>query len=75
VLIGSGGIFRYAKNAPTVLAEVLTDHAGGWPLPRAASVVVDSHYVLAAAGLLAAHHEVAAIGLLQRLVSVSGIRL
>jgi uncharacterized protein (TIGR01319 family) len=75
VLIGSGGVFRYAKNAPAVLAEVLTDHAGGWSLPRAASVVVDSQYVLAAAGLLAAHHDAAAMGLLQRLVSVSGIRL
>jgi uncharacterized protein (TIGR01319 family) len=70
VLIGSGGVFRYAKNARTVLAEVLADHAGGWSLPRSASVVVDSQYVLAPAGLLAIDHERAAIGLLNRLVSV-----
>jgi hypothetical protein len=72
LLIGSGGVFRYARNARSVLAEVLADHAGGWALPRSARVVVDSRYVLAPAGLLAKDHEAAAIGLLRRLQSGSG---
>ena len=71
LLVGSGGVFRYANNAGTSLAEVLTDHAGGWPLPRSAAVVVDARYVLAPAGLLAAEHEDVAFGLLRRLVSAS----
>ncbi|WP_210406260.1 glutamate mutase L, partial [Micromonospora sp. MH33] len=49
-----------------VLAAVLGDHAGGWPLPRAARAVVDVDYVLAAGGLLAADHPGAAAALLRR---------
>ena len=37
-------------------AGVLTDHAGGWALPRAAPWSIDADYVLAPAGLLAADH-------------------
>ena len=51
-------------DAAAVLAAVLTDHAGGWALPRAASAVVDVDYVLAAAGLLAVEHPGVAAGLL-----------
>jgi len=69
VLIGSGGVFRYAHGARTLLAEVLDDHAGGWAVPRSADVVVDERYVLAPAGLLAADHPDAARALLRRLVS------
>ena len=49
-----------------MLAAVLSDHAGGWPLPRAARAVVDVDYVLAAGGLLAADHPHAAAALLRR---------
>ncbi|TNH31701.1 glutamate mutase, partial [Micromonospora orduensis] len=48
-----------------VLAAVLGDHAGGWPLPRAATAVVDVDYVLAAGGLLAEEHRAAAGALLR----------
>ncbi|MFG2052510.1 glutamate mutase L [Micromonospora sp. NPDC048930] len=68
LLVGSGGVLRHADpaDAAAVLDAVLTDHAGGWPLPRAARPVVDVDYVLAAAGLLAADHPGAAAALLRR---------
>ncbi|MER7457808.1 glutamate mutase L [Micromonospora sp. NPDC126480] len=68
LLVGSGGVLRHAPpaDAAAVLAAVLADHAGGWPLPRAARPVVDVDYVLAAAGLLAADHPDAARALALR---------
>ncbi|SBT41621.1 glutamate mutase L [Micromonospora auratinigra] len=67
LVVGSGGVLRHAEpaDAAQVLAAVLTDHAGGWPLPRAARAVVDVDYVLAAGGLLAAEHPQAAAALLR----------
>jgi hypothetical protein len=67
-VIGSGGVLRHAEAgaAAAVLDAVVHDHAGGWPLPRRARMVLDAHYVLAAAGLLAAAHPAAALGLLRR---------
>jgi uncharacterized protein (TIGR01319 family) len=66
LLIGSGGVLRHGDpaDAARILAAPLSDHAGGWPLPRAATAVVDRDYVLAAAGLLAAEHPAAAVALL-----------
>jgi hypothetical protein len=46
---------------------VLGDTAGGWAAPVAPRRVVDTQYVLAAAGLLAAEHPGAAAGLLHSL--------
>ncbi|MFI7427847.1 glutamate mutase L [Micromonospora sp. NPDC049836] len=68
LMVGSGGVLRHADpgDAAGVLAAVLADHAGGWPLPRAARPVVDVDYVLAAGGLLAADHPRAAAALLHR---------
>lgn len=68
VMVGSGGVLRHATpvDAAGVLAAVLGDHAGGWPLPRAARAVVDVDYVLAAGGLLAADHPGVAAALLRR---------
>ncbi|MGC5333344.1 glutamate mutase L [Micromonospora sp. DT62] len=68
LLVGSGGVLRHAASADAagVLGAVLADHAGGWPLPRAARPVVDVDYVLAAGGLLAAEHPAAAGALLRR---------
>ncbi|MGK5677145.1 glutamate mutase L [Micromonospora sp. URMC 106] len=68
LLVGSGGVLRHAApaDAAGVLGAVLSDHAGGWALPRAARPVVDSDYVLAAGGLLAAEHPRAAAALLRR---------
>ncbi|MGC5020201.1 glutamate mutase L [Micromonospora sp. DT47] len=68
LVVGSGGVLRHAPaaDAAGVLAAVLGDHAGGWPLPRAARAVIDVDYVLAAGGLLAADHPQAARALLRR---------
>jgi len=66
LVIGSGGVLRASStgDAQGVLDAVLSDHGGGWPLPRAATTVVDREYVLAAGGLLAADHPDAAAALL-----------
>ncbi|MBL6276307.1 glutamate mutase L [Micromonospora fiedleri] len=70
LLVGSGGVLRHARDneATGVLDAVLTDHAGGWAVPRAARPVVDVDYVLAAAGLLVGEYPVAARGLLRSLL-------
>jgi len=71
--LGGVSLDASPEAAGRILGAVLTDHAGGWPLPRAATAVVDRDYVLAAAGLLAADHPAAALGLLQRLPTVPSI--
>ncbi|MGB7982328.1 MAG: glutamate mutase L [Candidatus Nanopelagicales bacterium] len=55
LLIGSGGVLRHAASAAAdaVLDTVLTDYAGGWPLPQQARTMVDRRYLLAPIGLLA----------------------
>ena len=67
LVVGSGGVLRHAdpEAGQRVLAPATTDHAGGWGVPDQARTVVDRHYVLAAAGLLAADHPVTAARLLQ----------
>jgi hypothetical protein len=63
LVVGSGGVLRHG-GGDAVLDAVLTDTAGGWAAPAGARRVVDSRYVLAAAGLLAVDHPAAAAGLL-----------
>ncbi|WP_343448179.1 glutamate mutase L [Micromonospora oryzae] len=72
LLVGSGGVLRHvpAGAGAGVLGAVLSDHAGGWAVPRAARAVVDVEYVLAAAGLLAADHPQAAGALVRRHLAV-----
>jgi hypothetical protein len=67
VVIGSGGVLRHAGpgEAVKIIAAMLSDHAGGWALPREPTIAIDGDYVLAAAGLLADDHPVAATGLLR----------
>jgi uncharacterized protein (TIGR01319 family) len=72
LLVGSGGVLRHGR--PGVAGRVLAgsigaDFEGGWQLPRRARLVVDTDYVLAAAGLLADRHPVAAYRLVRRLVA------
>jgi uncharacterized protein (TIGR01319 family) len=66
LVVGSGGVLRHG-GGDAVLDAVLTDTAGGWVPPRAPRRMVDSRYVLAAAGLLAADHPETAAGLLSRM--------
>ena len=61
LVVGSGGVLRHGR--PGVAERVLRSSVGvhdDWQLPEHARVVVDSDYVLAAAGLLAAEHPAAA---------------
>jgi uncharacterized protein (TIGR01319 family) len=62
LLVGSGGVLRHGRPgvAGRVFAGSVGEVEGGWQLPRRALVTVDEHYVLAAAGLLAAQHRGAA---------------
>jgi hypothetical protein len=63
LLVGSGGALRHAEAAERLLLAHVTT-AGGWQVPEHPRVVVDTDYVLAAAGLLAERHPAAAHGLL-----------
>lgn len=59
LLVGSGGVLRHSSpaDAAAVLAAGTGDHVdGGWLVPRNPRVVIDTDYVLAAAGLLAAEY-------------------
>ena len=68
LVVGSGGVLRHAPAASSaeVVAAAVADPSGGWRHPDHAQVVVDSTYVLAAAGLLANEHRAAAFRLVQR---------
>ncbi|WP_028652880.1 glutamate mutase L [Nocardioides halotolerans] len=73
LLVGSGGVLRHGR--PGVAGRVLGPSVGtdgDWQLPERATVVVDSDYVLAAAGLLAAEHPDAAYLLVTGLVPARG---
>jgi uncharacterized protein (TIGR01319 family) len=70
LLVGSGGVLRHnaADDVARILGAAVGDQVdGGWLVPRAPAVVVDSDYVLAAAGLLAEEHPAAAYSLVMRL--------
>jgi uncharacterized protein (TIGR01319 family) len=69
LVVGSGGVLRHGGGRQ-VLDAVLNDTAGGWAAPVAARTIVDSQYVLAAAGLLAVDHPAAATALLNTLYSM-----
>jgi uncharacterized protein (TIGR01319 family) len=71
LLVGSGGILRHGRPgvAGRVFAGSIGEVEGGWQLPRAAEVTVDTAYVLAAAGLLAQDHREAASSLVAGLVA------
>ncbi|WP_127479984.1 glutamate mutase L [Nocardioides pantholopis] len=75
LLVGSGGVLRHGRPgvAQRVLGRLEEDAAAGWQLPRAARVVVDRDYVLAAAGLLAADHPEAAYRLLAGMTGTTGM--
>ncbi|MGI8434001.1 MAG: glutamate mutase L [Nocardioidaceae bacterium] len=77
LLVGSGGVLRHnlENDARAVLGAATGDHVeGGWLVPRNPRAVVDSDYVLAAAGLLVAEYPAAAYTLLSRLMAPSSQR-
>jgi uncharacterized protein (TIGR01319 family) len=66
LLVGSGGVLRH--NGPEVAARILASvgtnaREEGWLVPERAEVCVDTDYVLAGVGLLAAEDPKAAEGL------------
>jgi uncharacterized protein (TIGR01319 family) len=69
LVVLSGGVFRHADPAAVegVVARLAADRGGAGSVLDGTPVVVDRHYVLAAAGLLAADHPSAAAGLLREL--------
>ncbi|CAI9407529.1 glutamate mutase L [Nocardioides sp. T2.26MG-1] len=73
LLVGSGGVLRHGRPgvAQRVLAGSTGEVEGGWQLPRAPRVVVDTDYVLAAVGLLADEHPEAAYRLATTLAGPS----
>ena len=74
LVVGSGGVLRHGRDG--VADRVLGPSVGrdeDWQLPERARVVVDSDYVLAAAGLLAAEHPDAAYRLVTSLLGDSWI--
>ncbi|MEJ7832269.1 MAG: glutamate mutase L [Nocardioides sp.] len=71
LVVGSGGVLRHGR--PGVAGRVFAGTVGSglegdWQLPERARVVVDTDYVLAAAGLLAASRPDAAYCLVMRLL-------
>jgi len=68
-IIGSGGVLRHADAAAahSALTAVTCDHAGGWRPPSEARVEIDTAYLLAPIGLLAADHPELAGALASRL--------
>ncbi|HEX6684775.1 MAG TPA: glutamate mutase L [Candidatus Limnocylindrales bacterium] len=71
LVVGSGGVLRHRDPAEArrILEAGLGDHAGGWSLPRSPRVVIDSSYVLAAAGLLAAERRDVAVSLVEAVLT------
>jgi uncharacterized protein (TIGR01319 family) len=68
LLVGSGGVLRHSGDAgQTVMMRLLGDDGQGWQVPQRPRTLVDTDYVLAPAGLLAARHPEAAYRLLERL--------
>ncbi|ADD43599.1 glutamate mutase L [Stackebrandtia nassauensis] len=72
-VIGSGGVLRNhgAAAGEALRQAVCGDTAGGYPLPENPVTVIDTSYVLGAAGLLAHHHPDLAATLLDRHLSHS----
>ena len=71
LLVGSGGVLRHQApaDADSVLRAVVGDQVeGGWLVPRHPRLVIDTEYVLAAAGLLAGEYPDAAYDLLSTLL-------
>ena len=75
LVVGSGGVLRHGRGRcgrPGPRSEHRSTD-GDWQLPERARVVVDTDYVLAAAGLLAAEHPDAAYRLVTSLLDGSWI--
>jgi uncharacterized protein (TIGR01319 family) len=76
LLVGSGGVLRH--GAPGIATRVFgpaIGEQGDWQVPRRPELVVDTDYVLAAAGLLVETHPMAAYRLVTTLRERRGTSL
>jgi uncharacterized protein (TIGR01319 family) len=66
LIVGSGGVLRHSppELALAMVRAAVADPAGGWRTPDRAGAVVDTEYVLAAAGLIGRRNPAVAISLL-----------
>jgi hypothetical protein len=69
LVVLSGGVFRHADAVDAAVARIAADAGGAGSVLTGSDVAVDSRYVLAAAGLLAAEHPPAAARLVAQLAS------
>ncbi len=72
ILIGSGGVLRYADpcEAADVLRSVTHDYAGGWNPPQHAALTIDVPYLLCSVGLLAHNRPSTAVALAATVLGV-----
>ncbi len=76
LVVGSGGVLRHspAAEARTIVEQAVADPAGGWRTPERVRALVDSRYVLAAAGLIGRSHPDVAVRLLHGSLAGSPLR-
>jgi hypothetical protein len=67
LVVGSGGVLRHSApaEARALVEQAVADPAGGWRVPERVRALVDSRYVLAAAGLIGRSHPDVASRLLR----------
>jgi uncharacterized protein (TIGR01319 family) len=68
-VLGTGGVFVHRDDGPEILREALARRAPRSLAPHDPVLEVDSNYILAAAGILAAHDAEAAVRLLHHELS------
>ena len=61
-----------ADVSRALLTAVTTDHAGGWRVPRAPRLAVDTAYLLVVVGLLAASDPAASRAVARTLAGIDG---
>lgn len=67
LVVGSGGVLRHSSvsDARAIVEQAVADPAGGWRTPERVMALVDSRYVLAAAGLIGRSQPEIAVRLLR----------
>lgn len=67
LVVGSGGVLRHSTDveARAIVERAVADPAGGWRVPERVRALVDTRYVLAAAGLIGQSRPDVAVRLLE----------
>jgi uncharacterized protein (TIGR01319 family) len=67
LVVGSGGVLRHSPDAVArgLVEQAVADPAGGWRVPERVRALVDTRYVLAAAGLIGRSRPEVAVSLLE----------